>query len=130
MGWIQSKPVRTIMRWQLIVTVVMVLILAPLWGFHGALSAFLGGVVSIVAAAAFAAIVSRYHGASISGALKTALRAEAVKIITMIALLWLVLTFYKDVVAVGFIGTFAITVLVFGMALFVRDDTRVVPQIK
>lgn len=130
MGWIQSKPVRTIMRWQLIVTVVMVLILAPLWGLHGALSAFLGGVVSIVAAAAFAAIVSRYHGSSISGALKTALRAEAVKIMTMVALLWLVLTFYKDVVAAGFIGTFAITVLVFGMALFVPDDTRVVPQIK
>ena len=130
MGWIQSKPVRTIMRWQLIVTVVMVMILAPLWGFHGALSAFLGGAVSIVAAAAFATIVSRYHGVTISGALGTALRAEAVKIMTMIALLWLVLTLYKDVVAVGFIGTFAITVLVFGMALFVRDDTRVVPQIK
>ena len=130
MGWIQSKPVRTIMRWQLIVTVVMVMILAPLWGFHGALSAFLGGAVSIVAAAAFATIVSRYHGVTISGALGTALRAEAVKIMTMIALLWLVLTLYKDVVAVGFIGTFTITVLVFGMALFVRDDTRVVPQIK
>ncbi|MEK6707766.1 MAG: ATP synthase subunit I [Pseudomonadota bacterium] len=130
MPWIRSKPVRTIMRWQLIVTVVMVLILAPLWGFHDAVSAFLGGVVSIVAAAAYATIVSRYHGATISGALKTALRAEAVKIVAMIGLLWLVLTFYKDVVAVSFIGTFAITVLVFGMALFVPDDTRVVPQIK
>ena len=62
--------------------------------------------------------------------MKTALRAEAVKIVAMFALLWLVLTFYKDVVAVGFIGTFAITVLVFGMALFVPDDTRVAPQIK
>ena len=118
------------MRWQLIVTVVVALILAPLWGFHGALSAFLGGAVSIAAAAAFATIVSRYHGVTISGALKTALKAEAVKVMTMIALLWLVLTLYKDVVAVGLIGTFAVTVLVFGMALFVRDDTRVVPQIK
>ncbi|MBP0132076.1 MAG: ATP synthase subunit I [Nitrosospira sp.] len=130
MPWIRNKPVRTIMRWQLIVTAVMVLILTPLWGLHGAVSAFLGGVVSIVAAAAYATIVSRYHGTTITGALKTALRAEAVKIVTMVALLWLVLTFYKDVVAVGFIGTFAITVLVFGMALFVPDDTRVAPQIK
>lgn len=118
------------MRWQLIVTVVMVLILAPLWGFHGAVSAFLGGAVSIAAAAAFATIVSRYHGVTMSGALKTALKAEAVKVMTMIALLWLVLTLYKDVVAAGFIGTFAITVLVFGMALFIPDDTRVAPQIK
>jgi ATP synthase protein I len=130
MPWIRSKPVRTIMRWQLIVTVVMALSLTPLWGFHGAVSAFLGGAVSIAAAAAFATIVSRYHGVTISGALKTALKAEAVKVMTMIALLWLVLTLYKDVVAVGLIGTFAVTVLVFGMALFVRDDTRVVPQIK
>jgi ATP synthase protein I len=130
MPWIRSKPVRTIMRWQLIVTVVMALSLTPLWGFHGAVSAFLGGAVSIAAAAAFATIVSRYHGVTISGALKTSLKAEAVKVMTMIALLWLVLTLYKDVVAVGLIGTFAVTVLVFGMALFVRDDTRVVPQIK
>ena len=118
------------MRWQLIVTAVMALVLAPLWGFHGAVSAFLGGVVSIAAAATFAIIVSRYHDATMSGALKTALKAEAVKIATMIALLWLVLTLYKDVVAASFIGTVAITVLVFGMALFIPDDTRTVPQIK
>lgn len=130
MPWIRSKPVRTIMRWQLIVTAVMVLILAPFWGFHGAVSAFLGGVVSITAAAVFATIVSRYHGVTMSGALKTALKAEAVKIMTMVALLWLVLMLYKDVVAVSFIGTFAITVLIFGLALFVPDDTRTVPQIK
>jgi ATP synthase protein I len=36
------------------------------------------------------------------------------------------LTLYKDVVAVGFIGTFAITVLIFGMALFVTDDAEAI----
>ena len=130
MHWIRSKPVRVIMRWQLIATIVMVMILGLLWGFHGAASALLGGVVSIAAAAAFAVVVSRYHGSTMSGAMGTAMKAEAVKIITIIALLWLVLTLYEDVVAVGFIGTFAITVLIFGMALFVPDDTRVAPQIK
>lgn len=112
------------MRWQLIVTTAMMLALGLLWGIHGAASAFLGGVVSILSAAAFSAIISRYEGVSAGGALITALKAEAVKIIVMVILLWLVLTLYKDVIGVGFIGTFALTVLIFGMALFVTDDAK------
>lgn len=112
------------MRWQLIVTMGMVMALGALWGFHGAASALLGGVVSIISAAAFSAIISRYQGATAGGVLVTALKAEAVKIIVMVILLWLVLTLYKDVVAAGFIGTFALTVLIFGMALFVTDEPK------
>jgi ATP synthase protein I len=125
MPWIRNKPVRIVMRWQLIVTAAMVTILGVLWGFHGAASALLGGVVSIISAAAFSAIISRYQGSTAGGVLITALKAEAVKIIVMVILLWLVLTLYKDVVAVGFIGTFALTVLIFGMALFVTDDAKI-----
>jgi ATP synthase protein I len=113
-----------VMRWQLIVTMAMVLVLGFASGIHGAASALLGGVVSIISAAAFSAIISRYKGVSAGGALITALKAEAVKVVVMVILLWLVLTLYKDVVAVGFIGTFALTVLIFGMALFVTDDAK------
>jgi ATP synthase protein I len=112
------------MRWQLIVTMAMVLVLGFTSGIHGAASALLGGVVSIISAAAFSAIISRYKGVSAGGALITALKAEAVKVVVMVILLWLVLTLYKDVVAVGFIGTFALTVLIFGMALFVTEDSK------
>ena len=117
------------MRWQLMITLAMVVTLGLLWGFHGAASAFLGGVVSIVSAAAFSAIISRSRGSTAGDVLITALKAEAVKIVITIALLWLVMTLYKDVVAIGFIGTFAITVLIFGLALFVTDDAKIV-QIK
>jgi ATP synthase protein I len=113
-----------VMRWQLIVTMAMVLVLGFASGIHGAASALLGGVVSIISAAAFSAIISRYKGISAGGALITALKAEAVKVVVMVILLWLVLTLYKDVVAVGFIGTFALTVLIFGMALFVTEDAK------
>ena len=130
MPWIRNKPLRTVMRWQLIATAAMAPLLGLLWGFHGAASALLGGAVGIVATAAFALIISRYHGASVGGALRTALRAEAAKIITMVVLLWLVLTLYQEVVAVGLIGAFAMTVVIFSLALFVTDDTRAVPQIK
>jgi ATP synthase protein I len=125
MPWIGNKPVRIVMRWQLIATLAMVLILGLIWGFHGAASALLGGVVSIVSAAAFGAIVSRSRGSTAGGVLITAIKAEATKIVIMVTLLWLVLVLYKDVVAVGFIGTFALTVLIFGMALFVTDDAKV-----
>jgi ATP synthase protein I len=125
MPWTGNKPVRVVMRWQLIATLAMVLILGLIWGFHGAASALLGGFVSIVSAAAFGAIISRYRGSTAAEVLITAVKAEAVKIIVMITLLWLVMTLYKDVVAVGFIGTFVLTVLIFGMALFVTDDAKI-----
>jgi ATP synthase protein I len=124
MPWIGNKPVRVVMRWQLIATFAMVLILGLIWGFHGAASALLGGFVSMISAAAFAAIISRYRGSTAGGALVTAIKAETVKIVVMITLLWLVMTLYKDVVAIGFIGTFVLTVLIFGMALFVTDDAK------
>lgn len=112
------------MRWQLIVTVAMVTALGMIWGIHGAASAFLGGVTSLVSAAAFSAIISRYQGSTAGGVLITALKAEAVKIFVMIILLWLVLTLYEDVVPIGFIGTFSLTVLIFGIGLFVTDDVE------
>lgn len=124
MPWIRNKPVRLVMRWQLIVTVAMVTALGMIWGIHGAASAFLGGVTSLVSAAAFSAIISRYQGSTAGGVLITALKAEAVKIFVMIILLWLVLTLYEDVVPIGFIGTFSLTVLIFGIGLFVTDDVE------
>ena len=126
MPWIRNKPVRIVMRWQLIVTVAMMVALGLLRGFHGAASALLGGLVSIVSAGAFSAIISGYQGSTASGVLITALKAEAVKIVVIVTLLWLVLTLYKDVVAAGFIGTFALTVVIFGLALFVTDDAKAV----
>lgn len=126
MPWIRNRPVRIVMRWQSIVTVSMALTLGFLWGLHGAASAFLGGATSIASAAVFAAIIARYPASTAGGVLITALKAEAVKVIVIVLMLWLVLTLYKDVVAVGFIGTFAITVLIFGMALFITDDAEAI----
>ena len=44
-----SKPIRTVLRWQLIATLALTLIAAAVTGVHGALSAFLGGTVSVCA---------------------------------------------------------------------------------
>lgn len=120
-----NRPLRIVMRWQFIATLAMMLVLGLISGLHGAMSALLGGVISMISAAAFAAIISRYRGSTAGGVLITAIKAEAAKVVVMVTLLWLVMTFYKDVVAVGFIGTFVLTVIIFGMALFVTDDTKI-----
>ena len=129
MHWIVSRPVRIVMRWQFTATLAMVVTLGLISGTHGAASALLGGIVSMVSAAAFGAIISRYRGSTASGVLITAIKAEAVKVVVMFTLLWLVMTLYKDVVAVGFIGTFVLTVIIFGMALFVTDEAKVTQNI-
>jgi len=90
-------------------------------GIHGAVSAALGGSIGIVAGLAFAALAARSKPKSAGEALYTALRAEFVKVVLMILLLWVVLATYRDVVAIGLIGTFIATVLIFTMAVWVRE---------
>ena len=43
------------------------------------------------------------------------------KILVIVVQLWLVLTMYRDIVLAAFFAAFVVTVLVFSMALFVRD---------
>jgi len=81
----------------------------------------LGGSIGIVAGLAFAALAARSKPKSAGEALYTALRAELVKVVLMILLLWVVLAMYRDVVAIGLIGTFIATVLIFTMAVWVRE---------
>jgi len=118
---VPSKAIRTVLCWQIIATGGMTLALGLLTGVHGAVSAMLGGLVSICAGISFSVVVSLSTSNSIAGTLITAFRAEAAKVFVAVVLLWLVFSTYKDVVAIGFIGSFAISILIFGMAFFVRE---------
>lgn len=120
-SWITVKPLLIVLRWQLVVTIVVAISLALLLDLQSAISAFLGGMVSIVSSAAFALIVSRHKGYTAGGTIRTALRAEAVKIFLTIALLWTVFKLYDNVNAFAFIGTFILTVIMHSLALFVSD---------
>ena len=116
-----SKPIRTVFRWQLLATAALTLVTGIWAGAHGAFSALLGGSVSIFSGLAAACVASLGKAESAGGVLLFALGAEAVKIGLIVVLLWLVLAMYRDVVVLVFIGTFTATVLIFAMALFVRD---------
>jgi ATP synthase protein I len=117
-----SKPVLTVLRWQLAATAALALIAGWLSGVHGALSAVAGGLVSITAGVAAAFVASRGDTKSAGEVLVGALRAEGVKIGLIAVLLWLVLKTYSDVVVIDFIASFVVTVLIFAMAFFVRDQ--------
>ena len=115
------RPIRIVLRWQLIVTAVLTLVAALLWGRDGAISAALGGAVNIVAGWVFGWRVAQGRARSAGEALRTALRAEAMKVLMIIAGLWLVLANYRDIVHVAFFASFVITVMVFAAAIAVRD---------
>ncbi len=118
---IQSKPVRTVLAWQVGLTTLLAVIAGLFAGSHGAASAALGGAVSIAAGLAFAVVMQTGRVQSAGETIVAALRAEAMKIGLAVILLWLVLALYKDVVLVVFIGSFIFSILVFSMAFFVRD---------
>lgn len=119
-----SRPIRTVLQWQILATVVLAILAGVLGGMHGAISAALGGMVSIVAGAASGLVATLGKANSAGGVLITALKAEGVKFGTIAILLGLVLASYGEVVVPAFIGSFLATILIFSMAFFVRDEKR------
>jgi len=115
------KPIRTVLRWQLMATAVLTLAGGILAGVDGALSAALGGAVSLCAGWGSAVVASKGKAQSAGEVLVGALMAEGVKIGVIVLLLWLVLATYDEVVAPAFFGSFIVSVLIFGMAFFVRE---------
>lgn len=116
------KPVYTVLRWQLFATAALTLAGGILAGVDGALSAALGGAVSVCAGWVSAVVASKGKAQFAAEVLVRALVAEGVKLGLIVLLLWLVLATYREVVAPAFFGSFIVTVLIFGMAFFVREQ--------
>ena len=121
MRLLRMRPIRVVLRWQGIATVVLAAVAWLTSGGNGALSAALGGLVGIAAAVGFAAVASLGSARDAGTALLSVLRAEAVKIALIVVLLWLVLTNYKDVAIVWFIGSFLASALILSIAPAVPD---------
>jgi len=124
MSWIKNRPLKIVLRVQLLITLVVAVAVGVFLGMQGAISAALGGSVSVISSAAYAIIVSHHKGYTAGETVRTALRAESVKIILIVSLLWVVFKFYENLNASAFIGTFILTVLAYSMALLVSDDTK------
>ncbi|MER0202442.1 MAG: ATP synthase subunit I [Nitrosomonas sp.] len=124
MSWIKNRPLKIVLRVQLLITLVVAVAIGVFLGMQSAISAALGGSVSVISSAAYAIIVSHHKGYTAGETVRTALRAESVKIILTVSLLWVVFKFYENLNASAFIGTFILTVLAYSMALLVSDDTK------
>ena len=118
---LKSRPILTVLRWQAIATLAIAA-LAGLWaGPHAALSAVLGGLVTLSSTVVYAFVLGIGKTASAGASIVTMLRAEGAKILVIILQLWLVLATYKDVVLAALFAAFAITVLLFSTALLARE---------
>ena len=118
---VRSRPIRTVLRWQLIVTAALSAAAAIPWGVHGAVSAALGGGVNVTAGWLYGWLVTRRRAPSAGDALITMLRAEGFKVFLIIVQIGLVLANYRQVVTAGFLLAFVVTVLVSTTAIAVRD---------
>ena len=123
-GRVLSKPIRMVIRWQFLATAALTLLAGVLAGPHGALSAALGGAVSISAGWASGMVATTGRSQSAGGVLVTALKAEGVKLGMIAFLLGLVLAVYAEVVVLAFLGSFMATALIFSMAFFVREHNQ------
>ena len=118
---LKSKPIRTVLAWQALATVAIAAVAGAWAGFHAALSAALGGVVTLTSTVVYAFVLGIGQTASAGASVVTMLRAEGAKVLVIILQLWLVLTTYKDVVLAALFAAFVITVLLFRTAFLARE---------
>jgi ATP synthase protein I len=118
--WRKFRPVVGL---QALATIIAVSIAAWIAGAHGAISAALGGLISMLAGLVFVLLTAGSKVRSAGEVLLVAFKAEAAKLFLAISLLWLVLALYQEVVVFGLIGSFVVSILIFSMALFAGDKT-------
>jgi ATP synthase protein I len=118
------RKFRPIIGSQVLATIIVASTAAWIAGPHGAISALLGGLISITAGLVFVFLAVRstgIKGKSAGEVVFAALKAEAAKLFLAGVLLWLVLAFYQEVVVVALLGSFVLTILIFSLALFAAD---------
>lgn len=122
---LKTKPIRTVLLWQLVATLAVATIAGVWVGGRGAISAVLGGGVNLLAGVVYAFLLGVGLGTrripDAGASLLAMFRAEAGKIVVIVGGLWLTLSSYPDIVPAAFFTAFVITVVVFSMAFFVRE---------
>jgi len=122
---LKSRPFRTVFKWQTVATLSIAAVSGALAGWDGAWSAILGGGVSVAAGVAFALILGLSLGdgrpAGVARPLGAMMKAEAGKVVVIVLGLVLVLKTYSSVVHAAFFAAFAVAVIVFGMAILVKE---------
>ena len=123
-----SRPLRIVFLGQAIATIAIALVAGAWSGWDGAWSALLGGAVMLAAGIAFAVILGLSLGdgrpAGVARPLRAMVKAEAGKVVVIVAGILLVFESYGAVVHAAFFAAFAVAVVVFGMAILVTEPGR------
>ena len=118
---LSTRPFQAVLVWQAAATIAIAAVSGLLAGVHGALSAVLGGVINLSAGAVYAFVLAIAPPKTAGATIVALFRAEAAKILVIIGLMWLVLSTYRDAVLPALVAAFVVTVLLFRVALFVRE---------
>jgi F0F1-type ATP synthase assembly protein I len=108
----QRYPTARIASWQALASVAVAVLAGWLAGWHGVVSALLGGLVNVSAGVVFAMLVNIGRPATAAGTLRTMLRAEAAKVIVIVLQIWVLIGTYRQMVYAAFFAAFVVTVLV------------------
>ena len=112
------------LRLQLIATAVVAIASLVISGLHAGVSALVGGAVVIVAAFVASKIAQR-KSVEAAAVLVNLLKAEAVKVLIIIVLLFITFKVYKQLVPFALIIGLAAAALVSGAAMSKLDETDI-----
>lgn len=118
---ITSRPMRVVMLWQIVATLLLTLGSGLLGGLEMGVSALLGGLANQVADLAYALMVSGSKVRSAGSVLRILFRAEAVRVTLIILLLSAVLMGYARVNSLMTLCSFMMSVLIFRLAICLKE---------
>jgi ATP synthase protein I len=121
-GLATKKVFSNMLRWQLIATVVAAVAALLISGVHASISAIAGGL-SVVIAAFVASKVAQRNSKEASAILINMLKAEAIKILLIVILLFITFKVYKQLVPFALIAGLAAAALFSGAAMAKLDKS-------
>ncbi|MFM9835821.1 MAG: ATP synthase subunit I [Methylophilaceae bacterium] len=116
----QNNVFSKMLRWQLIATMVVAVLALVVSGLHASVSAIAGGF-SVVVAAFVASKVAQRNLKEASAILINMLKAEAIKILLIVILLFVIFKVYKQLVPMALIAGLAAAALFSGAAMAKQD---------
>ncbi len=122
-GLDSNKVFSKMLQWQLSATLVVVIIALIVSGSHAAISALAGGL-SVTVGAYFASKIAQRSSKEAATVLVNLLKAEAVKIVIIVVLLFITFKVYKQLVPFALIAGLAAAALFSGAAMSKLDKTE------
>ncbi|PPD54944.1 MAG: hypothetical protein CTY10_07350 [Methylotenera sp.] len=122
-GLDSNKVFSKMLQWQLSATLVVMVVAFIVSGVHAAISALAGGL-SVTIGAYFASKIARRSSKEAATVLVNLLKAEAVKIVIIVVLLFITFKVYKQLVPFALIAGLAAAALFSGAAMSKLDKTE------